>query len=354
MKSCLLFLLLFLIGITPNAQTLGGRASYQFLKLSPSPQISALGGINTSNISEDLSLVFNNPSALTKQMHSDLSANFNSMYTGIGHYSFMQAYTNPKIETNFALGIIYLNYGNTVETDASGNILGALRPRDFSLQITASRKYLSKWNYGITMKYIHSNYGIVRSSAIAADVGLTFYDSSRLFKMGLVASNMGLILKPYHTSGTDELPFDLVFGISKKLEKAPLQFSLTAHHLHRFDILYDDTTFNNSILANNASNNKFTFEKLFQHIILSTQVSIGKYIELTAGYNFLRRRELKIENISSGLVGFSLGAGAIFPKFQIRYARTYFQNTDAYNQLGINLSLNKFVGFGKWGEKVGW
>jgi hypothetical protein len=354
MKRYLLLIFIIFIKLSVNAQTLGGKASYQFLKLSPSPQISALGGMNISNHSEDLNLTFNNPAILSDKMHSHLTANFNSMYSGISNYSLMQAYTHPKIATNFALGIIYLNYGNIVETDAAGNLLGALRPRDFSLQLSASRKYLEKWHYGATLKYIGSNYGIVRSSAIATDVGISFHDSSHSLRIGLVASNMGLVLKPYQVANTDELPFDLVIGISKKLEKAPVQFSLTAHHLHRFDILYDDTTFNMSINADNASNKKITFEKLFQHFVFSTQIMIGKYLEISAGYNFLRRRELKIYNVPSGLVGFSLGAGALFPKFQVRYARTYFQNTNAYNQLGINLPLNKFIGFGKWGEKAGW
>jgi hypothetical protein len=43
----------------------------------------------------------------------------------------------------------------------------------------------------------------------------------------------------------EELPFDPTFGITKKLKNAPLSFSFTAHHLHQFDIRYNDTVFNN-------------------------------------------------------------------------------------------------------------
>ena len=336
------------------AQTLGGNSSYPFLKLQPAPQVAALGGINISNMSDDPGFVFNNPAHLSAKMHSNLSTNFNSMYAGISHYSLLQAYTSPKINTHFALGIIYLNYGNTIEADASGNILGSFRPTDFSVQLSASRKYLTKWTYGATLKFIRSNYGIARSSAIAADVGVLYHDSARFLQMSLVASNMGSYLRPYVANQTEELPFDVVFGISKKLEKAPIQFSFTAHHLHRFDILYEDTVFNNGIGAMNAPGKKFTLDKLFQHFVFSTQIMMGKYIELNAGYNFLRRRELRIYNVPSGLVGFSLGAGVIFPKLQIRYARTYLQNTTGYNQLGVNLPLNKYFGLGKWGEKIGW
>jgi len=351
-------LIIFLSVLFPfqsiQSQTLGGKTSYQFMTLPAAPQTAALGGVNISNMSDDVGFVFINPAHLSKSMHSNISANFNSLYSGISHYSFMQAYHHPSLQTNFAVGLVYLNYGNTIETDAAGNTLGAFRPRDFMVQMSASRKYLNKWTYGATLKMIQSNLGIVRSSAIAADVGVLYHDSANFLQMSLVATNMGGAFKSYVANQTEELPFNVVFGISKRLEKAPIQFSFTAHHLHRFDILYDDTLFNNSIGANNAPDQKFTFDKLFQHFVISTQIMVGKYIELNAGYNFLRRRELRIFNVPSGLVGFSLGVGALFPKFQIRYARTYLQNTTGYNQLGINLPLNKYFGLGKWGDKIGW
>jgi hypothetical protein len=75
---------------------------------------------------------------------------------------------------------------------------------------------------------------------------------------------------------------------------------------------------------------------------------------VNAGYNFLRRSELRLYNVANGLVGFSMGAGVMFPKIQIRYARTFMQNSTGYNQLGVNLPLNKYFGLGKWGEQQGW
>jgi hypothetical protein len=350
------FLSIFLLFLSLNtfSQTLGGRTAYQFLKLTPSPQEAALGGINISNNTRDLNIAYTNPALLSKEMHSQLATNFNNLYAGINNYHLMMAYTHPDIQTNFAIGLHYLNYGNTLLTDASGNILGGFTPRDFAFQIMASRQYLQKWTYGASIKFISSNYGVVRSSALAADIGITYKDSARFFQMSVVAKNMGAVLKSYSSIQPEELPFDLIVGISKKLEKAPVQFSLTAHHLHQFDILYNDTAFNEQTGAKNANPGKFTFEKLFQHLIFSTQIMIGKYLEVNAGYNFLRRSELRLYNVANGLVGFSMGAGAIFPKIHIRYTRTFMQNNTGYNQLGINLPLNKYFGLGKWGEQQGW
>lgn len=337
-----------------RAQTLGGSNTYNFLRFPPSPQLAAHGGLNVSHASNDLSLAFQNPAQLDSSMHSQMVANFNSLYDGLKNYHWMLAYRSEKLQTNFAASILFFDYGATTQTDASGNILGSFKPRDYSIQFTASRKYLEKWNYGISAKYISSNYGLYRSSGIAADVGVLYKDSAKLLQIGLVAMNMGGQLKKYNDDVPEELPFDVVFGISKQLEKAPIRFSLTAHHLHQFDIFYNDTTFNNDNGFPNSKNKKFTVEKLFQHFIFSTQLLLGQRVEVTVGYNVMRRSQLRITNVPNGLTGLSLGVGAILPKLQLRYARSYFQNTTAYNQIGINLPLNKYFGLGKWGEKNGW
>ena len=352
--TAILNLFLWFIPVHLMAQTLGGRSAYNFLRFPASPQAAALGGYNLTQISDDVSLAFQNPARLSAADHSAMSANFNSLYNGITNYHWMQAYRHPRLKTNFAAGILYFNYGATTQTDASGNILGSLRPRDFVMQVSASREYLTKWRYGATVKYIASNYGVVRSSALAADVGVFYTDSANLLQMSLVAVNMGGQLQRYNNAVPEELPFDLVLGISKRLENAPIQFSVTAHHLHRFDIFYNDTLFNNETGTNSTNNRKFTIDKLFQHFVFSTQLLLGQRVEVTVGYNYLRRTELRITNAANGLVGFSLGVGALFPKLQLRFARSYFQNSTAYNQVGINLPLNKYFGLGRWGEKNGW
>jgi hypothetical protein len=352
-RLCILFLLLA-FSFNLFAQTLGGRSAYNFLKFPASPQASALGGLNLTNQSNDLSLAFNNPAQLDSSMHSQMVGNFNSLYAGVKNMHWMLAYRHPKLKTNFAAAILFFDYGSTTQTDASGNILGSYKPRDFVVQLSASREYLNRWKYGATVKYLASNYGVYRSNAIAADVGVLYRDTANLLQVSLLAINMGSQLKRYNPGEPEELPFDVQFGISKRLAKAPIQFSLTAHHLHRFDIFYNDTLFNNENGIRNRLNKKFTPNKLFQHFVFSTQILIGQHVEISAGYNYVRRQELQVNNAANGLIGFSLGAGVLFNKLQLRYARTYFQNSTAYNQMGLTMPLNQYFGFGKWGEQIGW
>ena len=344
MRHVLLILLVLHFSYCSRSQTLGGSSVYNFLKLSNTPQLTGLGGINISNQTEDIGLAFNNPALLRQSMHSQASFVFNSFYAGIKNYHLVTGFYQQSLQTNFAVGVNYFSYGNIPETDMTGNILGSFKPVDYVIQVSASRPYKEHWHYGATIKFIHSGYGVYRSSGLALDAGVTYTDTANLLQVSLVLKNMGGQLSTYAGSDPGDLPFDLELGISKKLAKAPLQFSLTAHQLHRWDIRYDDTAFNNENGFDQNPGGKYIFDKFFRHIVLAVQLFIGDKVEISAGYNHLRRKELNIGPSGNGLNGFSLGVGVLLKKFQVRYARSYYQNQSGYNQFGLNLRLNDYFG----------
>jgi hypothetical protein len=298
--------------------------------------------VNVSHISNDVGLAFNNPGLLKPTMHTQMNAVFNSVY-GISSYTLALGYHHAKLNTSFSWGLNYLSYGDITETDAAGNEYGRFKATDWVLQVSASRSYLEKWNYGATLKFISSDYGRYNSTGIAVDVGILYHDTAKLFSASLVVKNMGTQLKKYDGTDPDDLPFDLQIGLSKRLENSPFGFSLTAHHLHRFDIQYSDTEFNDQNGFTNSSAKKFSFDKLFRHIVMAANVYIGDHVEIAAGYNYLRRKELTIGNGGNGLTGFSLGVSLLLKKLQIRYARSNYQNNTAYNQLGLNMKLNEYM-----------
>jgi hypothetical protein len=99
--------------------------------------------------------------------------------------------------------------------------------------------------------------------------------------------------------------------------------------------------YNDSAGADNGGQvaNISFFNKLFQHFVFAAQLYIEEKIEITAGYNILRRTELRIDNTTNGFTGFSMGAGYTSKKLQFRYARSWYQNNTAYNQFGVNVML---------------
>jgi hypothetical protein len=327
------------------AQTLGGSTIYNFLKLSNTPQLTALGGINITNQTADVGLAFNNPALLRTSMHTHAAFVFNSFYAGIKNYHVMAAFRHEPLKTTFAAGVNYFSYGSVAETDMMGNVMGNFRPADYVVQVSATRQYMERWHYGATLKFIHSAYGVYRSSGVALDAGVTYTDTAHLLQASLVAKNMGGQIKRYAGSSSGDLPFDLQLGISKRLANAPLQFSATLFQLHQFNTRYNDTLFNNEEGVNReGKEKKYIFDKIFRHVVLAAQIYIGDKVEITTGYNYLRRKELNIGNAGNGLNGFSIGAGVLFKKIQIRYARSYYQNNSSYNQFGLNLRLNDYFG----------
>jgi hypothetical protein len=319
-----------------HAQTLGGNAVFNFLSQPNTAQLSALGGVNISTIGNDVGMSFHNPALLRDGMHQQVNTSFNSFVAGIRNFSLTTAYHLEEAKTNIAIGANYFDYGTLTQTDASGNIFGSFHPADYVVQFMASRKYHERFQYGITMKYINSNYGQYRSSGLAFDVGLSYYDTTNQLQVSVAIKNMGTQLNTYDgSSRKEELPFDLQAGITKRLANAPFQFSLTAHHLQKFNTYYNDTTFNAS--EGQSGQNSHTLDKIFSHLVLSAQIFLNEKLEITTGFNFQRRQDLNAFNVTSGLNGFSFGAGVLLRKLHIRYATGFYQ-TNMFHQLSLNLN----------------
>ena len=298
-----------------------------------------MGGLNASYRTNEVSLTANNPALLSPDLSTQINASFNSFMSAVKTYSLTGAYYSEKATTTFGAHIYFVDYGTIASTDAAGNPQGEFRPRDFVVQVSASKKYLEKWTYGGTVKVISSSYHKYSSNAIAVDFGVLFFDSAKNITASFLAKNMGTQLRTY-AGEKEDLPFDLQIGITKRLPKAPLGFSLTAQQLHRFDISYIDTQFN----SDNSLTTPSSLAKIFNHFVLATHIFLGQNLEATFGYNHLRRRELSIRDAGNGLAGFSAGLRLKFNKLQILFARSTYQRGIGYNQIGITTQLNKLAG----------
>ncbi len=344
-QACLLlnmslkaFLGIFLLfcTIAGQSQSLGGNSVYNFLKLPMGGQLAALGGKNVSLWSSDLNLVAENPALLKKQHHAFLSATFNNVAPTVTALQGLGAFHHEKSNTSFSIGLVHLLYGEEMQTDASGNVFGSFRAFDQIVSASFAKAYGNRWRYGATLKYIYSSYGIYKSAGLATDVGLSYFDENRKLQIGFAARNMGVQLKTYG-GVSEDLPLDLVIGVSKQLEKAPLRFSLTAQRLHQFDLLYNDTLYNNENFGT-AETTGFV-KKLFSHFVFGTELLLGDRLIILAGYNVLRRNELSIKNIASGLTGFSYGLQLKLNRLNLYFSRSHYQSSLAQNQLTFSIRL---------------
>lgn len=343
-----------------KAQVLGGEYTFEFLRLAQSPHIAALGGYAVSNPAPDLMLSTGNPALLRPEFHTQLGLNYNRFYAGTQTSNMLFAYHHPKLNTTFGFGIQYLNYGSFLLTDNIGNVLGNGNAADYSIQLSASRQYLERWRYGATIKLAHSKLISNSSLALVADIGVMYADTNRKLYIGAVVKNAGLQLKKYQAAdGSQPLPLDLQVGITKRFKKAPFSISVLGHHLYTWDVHYNNPADkkDNILLFNDSSTTakekNYFAEKLFRHLAFALDINLGKRLEISVGYNHLRRGELGIDE-RKGMAGFSYGVGMYLNKFVIHYARSHYHLAGAYNEFGINFSLNQLFGVGPGGRKINW
>ena len=353
-------LLLLLAGgtLSAGAQVTGGQRAFEFLRLNQSAHASALGGINVTNPETDIAMAVQNPGLMRPALHNQLALQYNNYYAGIRVMNLQYGYHSEKWNTSFFGGVQYLNYGDFTQTDAIGNTVGTFRGTDYALTLGASRAYGERFRYGASLKYAGSKYGEVGAGALLTDVGIVYADTAKKITIGAVAKNIGFMTRKYNPGGSAEpLPFDLQIGFSKRLEKAPLRFTATAHHLYEWDIRYNnpaDVSTNVLGGADSTAGSKSYFgDKLFRHLIVGADIILGKRIVVTGAYNHLRRGELGIKD-RGGLAGFSFGGSVNLNRFSVQYARAYYHLAGATNEFGLNINLAKTVGIGGATERLRW
>ncbi len=359
-KKILYSIFVFCLAATSaGAQVSGGQRAFEFLRLPNDPHVSALGGMNVSNPDRNIAFALQNPSLMRPGLHNTLGLNYNFYYSGVKASNLQYGYHVPEINTSFALGVQYMNYGSFTQTDNIGNQYGDFKANDYAISLAGSRKYKEKWRYGVALKYAHSSLYDKKAAALLSDVGITYMDTANLWTVGVVAKNMGVTLQKYNPDNQAEpLPFDLQIGISKRFKYVPLRLMATIHHLYEWDIRYDnpaDAETQNVFNGNdsNAKQKNYFADKLFRHFIFGAEFLLGKRILVSASYNHMRRKELAIAD-KPALSGFAFGIGLHLNKFRVQYARSHYHVSGAYNEIGFNISLNKLFGIGKTGDKIHW
>lgn len=328
------FVFVFCVNQTTIAQTTAGNAAYNFLTLPYSAKATALGGLNISSIGKDLGLAMYTPSLLNDNMDKEIHLSVKPFYAGIQQYDFSGAnYWSPK-KITFGWGVHFMDYGNIPMTDIAGNQLGTMHPNDYAIQVSAASKYIEHFRIGTTLKLIQSNYGMYKSTGLAMDIGLTYLAPNNLSQASILVKNIGTQLS---TNGSkQELPFNLILGWSKKLEYAPIQFSITAERMSVWNNVYYDPIYA-SAQGDAAPNH---LQNILNHLLLATELNIGKQVDIDLGYNFMRRYDLNVQNQANGMNGFSMGMGLKMDRSHIQYGTAFFQR-NMYHHFSIIYALKK-------------
>jgi hypothetical protein len=211
---------------------------------------------------------------------------------GVGNVIFAKAWGERSA---WGVGVNYANYGKNLYEATEEGIQGKLQASDICGNLFFSRDLTDKIRGGITARFLYSNYYHNTAIGLGVDVGLSYSDPEKGFSAGLVGKNLGRQIKAYEEE-LYALPWDIQFGISKKLAHAPIRFSVTGVYLKQwqFDNFY-------------GKKDAF-FKTLSKHLIFGIDLMPSDNLWISLGYNAKRGSDLSLQE-GNKLAGFSIGAG---------------------------------------------
>ena len=198
-------------------------------------------------------------------------------------------------------------------------------------------------------KFIYSSLGGYNSSGIAFDLGTIYHIGHKNLDVGFVIKNIGSQITKY-SEMYEYMPINVLFGVSKRLEHLPFRLNITATHLERWNLIYDDPNGENNILltedGQSSEKSKISqfSDNFFRHLIFGGEFLLGKGegpIRLRFSYNYKKSKEMAVYPYRS-FAGFGFGFGLKLRKFQIDYAYNIQNSAGGKVHLTIGANLNEF------------
>lgn len=342
MKTYLL--LIFSIWSTISTAQTGGTATFPMLDLSFNARSAALAGDFISVYDEDINIGISNPSLINDEM-SNMGSFSTALLSGGVNYGMFSYGLNTDRFGTIASHIKYVGYGKFERTNEAGISEGSFRPFEMIAGAGIGKTLNPRLSLGANLNFLYSQLETYSSFGASLDFSGAYYNPDKEFLVTVLAKNVGYQIKGYTSSTRSPLPIEIQAATSYKLKHAPFRMSLLAHHLNKWDITYSDPNAVPSIDALTGDTIPVPragfIEKLANHFTYQVEILVSKNIELRAGFDYHKRKELALEK-RSGISGFSFGAGLLFNKFRLDYAFV------VYSRAGFNNMLTLSTNFSTW------
>ena len=312
MKS--LLSVLFIIFISTASITLGQTTTYDFLRIDMSARAAALGGSFVTN-NDDVDVLFFNPAGLGFLEKDPVSFSFVKHLLDINLFSLTYSTEFENIG-RFGAGVQYINYGSFDEADVNGNITGEFNAGELAFLLSYTNKFMNDFYYGANAKFIYSSIADQSSSAIGLDLGVNYEFPEIMLNLGASILNIGTQLSSY-TDLKEDLPLDVLIGVSKRLERLPVRLSLDFHNLNQ---------------------EREEFYQHFKGFSIGAEFYLSEVFTLRFGYDNERREDFKLGS-SAGIAGFNGGLGVNISEYKFSYAYSSLGTVGALQSLTLSTSL---------------
>ena len=314
MKKGVFVVIFVLTAIILRAQE--SQEAYSFLRLPISAHVAALGGDNITINDDDPTLIFHNPALIAGVTDKSLNLNYMTYMEGCktASASFVKAY---KERATWGVSAQYMDYGKMKQTTVENIDQGEFSAKDIALAGTFTYLLGNKVSGGITARFISSTIGSYSSAAVAIDLGINYLNEETGLSLSAVAKNLGGQVKAYHDE-FERIPLDLQIGITKRLIGSPLRLSATLTRLNNWD------------------------QGLIKHLAIGGDLLLGSQFYVSAGYNFRRSSEMKIndsEGDSNHGAGVSLGGGIQLQRFKLNVGYAKYHVSASSLLINVTYSL---------------
>ena len=332
------------------AQT-GGNFVYNFLNLSYSSRMMALGGNLISVRDNNPALLLMNPSYIRSEHHNSLSINYTDYFTHSGAMSAAYAYTFPKAGS-FAIGVQALAYGKFHGADETGLETGDFSAGDYALDIGWGRELSPHFSVGANLKTVFSYYGPYFSSGMAIDVAGSYFDTDNDLSLTLLAKNIGVQLRSYAPGNRERLPFDLQFALSQRLKHVPVRYHVSLHSLYRWNMNHYD--YDNPFLNVDVITGELQYpskvaqfaDNLFRHLVFGIEIEPSQYFSIQLAYNHNVHQEMKVLSRKS-MAGFSYGFQLNIKGIRFGFSRLHYAVGATPNCIDLAFNFNEIAKNGK-------
>ncbi len=297
-------LLTALMSVADAVHAEDSSTAYSFLNIPGSSHVYGLGGNNIAIIGEDVMLADQNPALIGPELEKQIAVNY-MLWQTTGNFAGIRYGMAADDHSAWAVGLRYLNYGKFDGYDEFGTPTGAFTPSDLIIEGTYSRDISDRWRGGANLKMIYSSYEQYKAFAIAADLGVNYYDPEHDLSFSVVLKNMGGQVKRF-TDRYARLPFDIQIGYMQTLGHSPIQLAITANNLVRWRIPYNAYT--NGDQGQVLEYKSGFFQNFFRHLIFGLQYQPSDKFYAVLAYNYKTASDMSSYN-HSFLSGFSLGIG---------------------------------------------
>ncbi|MEO7445848.1 MAG: type IX secretion system outer membrane channel protein PorV [Ferruginibacter sp.] len=201
-----------------------------FLRISPDARSGGMGDLGIATAPDANSAFWNIAKTPFSMNNAGLAVTYTPWLNDLGlndvYLASLAGFYKLDETQALSLGFRYFSLGNIQFTDASGNMLGSGRPREFSIDGGYSRKLSAKSGVGVAIRYISSDLAngysassgqtYKKGSSVAGD--LHYYhqgttEAGSGFNWGVTLSNLGAKIS-YTSDATqkDYIPANLGVG----------------------------------------------------------------------------------------------------------------------------------------------